>query len=160
MTRRPNKSRYAILGILMLGPRSGYDIKKFFDRTVANFWNESYGQIYPILKRLAAEGLVEKSIEKQAGKPDRHIYTITGEGRNEMREWLMTPVGPQIGRQFHKPAPLIADVFSQRRISQQHRRLATAPFRLFEFQPSLVGVQGLERFPQGPDIPRNSEFRH
>jgi DNA-binding PadR family transcriptional regulator len=98
MAVKRNKSRYAILGILLLGPRSGYDIKKFFERTVANFWSESYGQIYPILKRLTAEGRVEKSIQKQAGKPDRHIYTITAEGRSEMREWLLTPVGRQVGR--------------------------------------------------------------
>jgi DNA-binding PadR family transcriptional regulator len=98
MAVKQNKSRYAILGILLLGPRSGYDIKKFFDRTVTNFWNESYGQIYPILKRLAAEGLVEKSIQRQVGKPDRHIYTITGTGRDEIKQWLLTPVDRQVGR--------------------------------------------------------------
>lgn len=93
-----NKSRFAILGILTLGPKSGYDIKKFFDKSVARFWNESYGQIYPLLKRLAAEKLVEKTIQKQEGKPDRHIYTITATGRAEMKKWLLLPVGPQIGR--------------------------------------------------------------
>ena len=98
MARSQNKSRYAILGILLLGPRSGYDIKKFFERTIGNFWNESYGQIYPILRRLAADKLVEKSIEKQVGKPDRHVYTITTAGQNEMRQWLQRPVSRHIGR--------------------------------------------------------------
>lgn len=50
------------------------------------------------MKQLAAEGLVEKSIQKQTGKPDRHIYTIAAEGRSEMKEWLLTPVGRQVGR--------------------------------------------------------------
>jgi len=98
MVMKHNRSRYAILGILTLGPGTGYDIKKFFDKSVAKFWNESYGQIYPLLRRLAAEKFVKKTVQKQDGKPDRHIYTITAKGREEIKKWLLTPVGPQIGR--------------------------------------------------------------
>ena len=98
MVMKRNKSWYAILGILTLGPRTGYDIKKFFDKSVAKFWNESYGQIYPLLKRLAVEKFVKKTVRKQVGRPDRHIYTITAKGREEIKKWLLTPVMPQIGR--------------------------------------------------------------
>jgi DNA-binding PadR family transcriptional regulator len=97
-TVKKNKSKYAILGILSFGPRSGYDIKKFYEQSVASFWSESYGQIYPILKRLAQEGLATKSIQKQEGKPDRHIYAITEKGREELRRWLVEPIGRHIGR--------------------------------------------------------------
>jgi PadR family transcriptional regulator AphA len=92
------KSKYAILGILSLGPISGYDIKKVFQRSVANFWNESYGQIYPLLRTLVAEGLATRSIEKQLRKPDRHIYAITDKGLEELQRWLIEPVKDQIGR--------------------------------------------------------------
>jgi DNA-binding PadR family transcriptional regulator len=95
---KETKSKYAILGILSLGPISGYDIKKVFQRSVANFWNESYGQIYPLLRTLVAEGLATRSIEKQLGKPDRHIYGITGKGFEELQRWLIEPVKDQIGR--------------------------------------------------------------
>jgi len=95
---KETKSKYAILGILGLGPMSGYDIRKVFQRSVANFWNESYGQIYPLLKTLVAEGLATGSIQKQLGKPDRHIYAITGKGVEELQRWLMEPVKDQIGR--------------------------------------------------------------
>jgi len=95
---KETKSKYAILGILSLGPISGYDIKKVFQRSVANFWNESYGQIYPLLRTLVAEGLATRSIEKQLGRPDRHIYAITGKGFEELQRWLMEPVKDQIGR--------------------------------------------------------------
>ena len=93
-----NKSKYAILGILSFGRMSGYDIKKFYEQSVASFWNESYGQIYPILKRLAQEGLATKSIQKQEGKPDRHIYAITEKGRDELQRWLIEPIGRHVGR--------------------------------------------------------------
>jgi DNA-binding PadR family transcriptional regulator len=95
---KKNKSKYAVLGILSFGPMSGYDIKKFYEQSVASFWNESYGQIYPILKRLAQEGLATKSIQRQKGRPDRHIYAITESGRRHLRQWLVEPTGRQIGR--------------------------------------------------------------
>jgi len=95
---KKNKSKYAILGILSLGPISGYDIKKVFQRSVANFWNESYGQIYPLLRTLVAEGFATKSIKKQFGKPDRHTYALTDKGFEELQQWLIEPVKDQIGR--------------------------------------------------------------
>ena len=95
---KKSKTRFAVLGILSYGPMSGYDIKKFYGQSVAGFWSESYGQIYPILKRLAGEGLATKSVRKQEGKPDRHIYAITEKGREELQHWLVEPTGRHIGR--------------------------------------------------------------
>ena len=95
---KKSKTRFAVLGILSYGPMSGYDIKKFYEKNVAGFWSESYGQIYPILKRLAQEGLATRSVQKQQGKPDRHIYAITEKGHEELRQWLVEPTGRHIGR--------------------------------------------------------------
>lgn len=81
-----------------MGPMSGYDIKKKFETIASNFWNESYGQIYPILKRLNAERLATRTIEKQVGKPDRHIYELTPQGHEELMEWLKEPVDRHVGR--------------------------------------------------------------
>jgi PadR family transcriptional regulator, regulatory protein AphA len=88
---RSSTSRFAILGVLGFGPMSGYDVKKLIERSIAHFWNESYGQIYPILNRLAAEGLAERRREKQRGKPDRQIYSLTDKGRLEVARWLAVP---------------------------------------------------------------------
>ncbi|MCP4021644.1 MAG: PadR family transcriptional regulator [Desulfobacteraceae bacterium] len=93
-----NKTRYAILGLLNTGPMSGYDIKKHFEQIASNFWSESYGQIYPILKRLDTDGLATRAIEKQVGKPDRHIYTLTSKGQDELMVWLKQPVERHVGR--------------------------------------------------------------
>ena len=95
---KKSKTRFAVLGILSYGPMSGYDIKKFYTQNVAGFWSESYGQIYPILKRLATEGLATRSVHKQEGKPDRHIYAITPKGHEELQQWLVEPTDRHIGR--------------------------------------------------------------
>jgi PadR family transcriptional regulator, regulatory protein AphA len=82
----------ALLGLLSLGPMSGYDIRQLISRSIGHFWNESYGQIYPGLKRLAAAGLAEKKTERQKGRPDRHLYSLTTAGRKQLQEWLKLPV--------------------------------------------------------------------
>jgi DNA-binding PadR family transcriptional regulator len=86
-----NTTRYAVLGMLSAGPRSGYDVKKAVDGSIAHFWSESFGQIYPILRRLAADGLVVRRRQARRGKPDRHVYSITARGLEHLRAWLAVP---------------------------------------------------------------------
>ena len=92
------KSRYAILGMLSICPMSGYDIKKTIEESISNFWSESYGQIYPVLKRLVADDLVTKTVEIQSGKPDRHVYKLTKKGRQELQRWLSGGIVPKVQR--------------------------------------------------------------
>jgi DNA-binding PadR family transcriptional regulator len=89
---RENKTRYALLGLLAISPMSGYDMKTVIGKSLIHFWNESYGQIYPILKQLESEGLAVKSVVEQEGKPDRNVYTITEKGREAFEGWLGRPV--------------------------------------------------------------------
>ena len=95
---KEGKSKYAILGMLSIEPMSGYDIKKEVENSISNFWTESYGQIYPVLKNLIAEKLVTKTVESEAGKPDRHVYSLTATGRKELRRWLRQGFAPKIQR--------------------------------------------------------------
>ncbi|MDA1192483.1 MAG: PadR family transcriptional regulator [Candidatus Poribacteria bacterium] len=89
---RKNTTKYAILGMLSFGPRSGYDIKQKIEQSVRHFWSESYGQIYPILRRLVDEGLATKTTEPQETRPDRHVYEITKKGERELEVWLTEPI--------------------------------------------------------------------
>ena len=91
---RENKTKYAVLGLLTYAPLSGYDIRRIYEQSLGNFWSESYGAIYPILKRLEEEGLATREVQRQAGKPDRNVYTITDLGREEMHRWLAQPPEP------------------------------------------------------------------
>ena len=77
-----------ILGLLSLSPRSGYDIKTVVDRSTRFFWAASYGQIYPELKRLEREGLVEGE-DRPSGGRSRRVYTLTEQGREALHEWLL-----------------------------------------------------------------------
>ena len=52
-----------ILGLLTWRPLSGYDLKVTIERSLGNFWSESYGQIYPQLTQLAQDGLIEPEAE-------------------------------------------------------------------------------------------------
>ncbi|MGO0060829.1 PadR family transcriptional regulator [Brevibacillus fluminis] len=90
---RENKSRYAVLGMLSVHSMSGYDIKKQIEKGIGNFWSEGYAQIYPILKQLEEEGLAICEVERQEGKPDRKVYTITETGRAVFMRWLTEPIG-------------------------------------------------------------------
>jgi PadR family transcriptional regulator AphA len=80
----------AVLGLLALRRRSGYEIKQTIDRTTRFFWNASYGQIYPELRRLAAAGLVEGEAAPR-GQRARTVYGLTEEGRRRLDEWLREP---------------------------------------------------------------------
>ena len=85
-------SERALLGLLSMGARSGYDLRQLIPKSIGHFWSESYGQIYPALKRMTALKLVDKKTERGKGRPDRHVYSLTERGREELGEWLKAPV--------------------------------------------------------------------
>ena len=88
---RKNMSRYVLLGLLDMRPMTGYDIKKILEISFSDVWSESYGNIYPTLQRFLQSGLAEKTVERQEGKPDRIVYHITPQGREELIQWLKKP---------------------------------------------------------------------
>jgi DNA-binding PadR family transcriptional regulator len=90
MTPR-NPTEFAILGLLAEEPRSGYDIKKEVEERLGHFWSESYGHIYPMLRRLLERDLVEKAVERQEGRPDRNVYSLTDDGRRALGDWFAEP---------------------------------------------------------------------
>jgi PadR family transcriptional regulator, regulatory protein AphA len=92
---REKASRYAILGMLNLGNKSGYDIKKAIAISTANFWKESDGNIYPALKKLVEEGSVRPVGSKQASGRQRQVYKITEAGQLTLKEWLVQPSAPR-----------------------------------------------------------------
>ena len=46
------------LGLLSLGPRSGYEIKQMFEGPLSDFYSLSFGTIYPTLNNLQADKYV------------------------------------------------------------------------------------------------------
>jgi PadR family transcriptional regulator AphA len=88
-------SRYAVLGMLSMGFKTGYSMKKHVEGNLGHYWSESYGQIYPVLRQLVDAGLATCTEERRKGKPRRNLYEINRSGRKELREWLAVPPEPQ-----------------------------------------------------------------
>ncbi|MCX7125514.1 MAG: PadR family transcriptional regulator [Gammaproteobacteria bacterium] len=88
MRTRENKTKYAILGMLSFAPKSGYEISKAIKNSTAFFWSESDGQLYPLLKRLSEEKMIQHVEEKVSGKRAKKMYEITKEGKAALVEWL------------------------------------------------------------------------
>jgi PadR family transcriptional regulator AphA len=98
VAKRSSSGPEILLGLLTIAPMSGYGLRQAICGSVGHFWNESHGQIYPNLRRLAAEGFVKGRTQRQKGKPARRIYSITEKGRDRLRSWLKVPPQPEIPR--------------------------------------------------------------
>ena len=90
----------AVLGLLAQGERSGYELAKLAERSVAYLWTPSRSQIYKVLPRLVAAGFARVRDVEQHGRPDKALHSITTEGREELRDWLdhvdEEPAGGQV----------------------------------------------------------------
>jgi DNA-binding PadR family transcriptional regulator len=146
------RSKYAMLGMLSIRPMSGYDIKKAVEGSINYFWTESYGQIYPMLKSLVAERLVTKTVKKQGGRPDRHVYALTARGHKELQTWLAGRVMPTVERNelllklfFGEESSITVNV----KHIEEYRKLQT------ELHKAITAVERTIRsqHPEGPDAP-------
>lgn len=90
---RSRSTPYAVLGLLGLGPASGYDIRKEIASSIGHFWSESYGQIYPALRDLTRLGLIQAR-GAAAGGRERRVYAITAKGRRALEAWRAVPPRP------------------------------------------------------------------
>lgn len=79
-----------MLGMLRLGARSGYAIKKTADLSTKYFWPTSLAQVYPELARLEDAGLVSRSDDPH-GARTRSAYKLTGAGETALLTWLRSP---------------------------------------------------------------------
>lgn len=77
-----------ILSNLLAGPSYGYEIKKNVARFVGGALAINNNALYPALRKFEQMGAVEKAVEHQEGKPDRHLYRATDLGREIFGEML------------------------------------------------------------------------
>ncbi len=120
------RTAYVVLGILAIeSGQSGYEIRKTIEGTVGFFWGESYGQLYPTLKKLTADVLITARKPKSG---TRQEYSITPAGRAALAKWLALPYRDDPPRdEFllklffgHEAAPSIA-LAHLRDFQQKHR---------------------------------------
>lgn len=96
--------KYAILGLLNYSDMHGYQIKKHIERNFGHMWSINFGQVYPSLKNLKEEGLINmvEVAPSDNGGPRKKLYSITDEGANEFSQWLA---------EFPQKPILIRDLF-------------------------------------------------
>jgi DNA-binding PadR family transcriptional regulator len=152
MAKRSSSSMEVLLGLLTIAPMSGYDLGQAIRTSVGFFWNESYGQIYPNLKLLAAEGLVTAKTEQQIGKPERRVYSITKKGRKRLAAWLEVKPQPEIARN-----ELLLKLFFGAQISPeisiQHVERMVESERVFLREFKRIELEEISKSEQYPDAP-------
>lgn len=90
------QGRDVILGLLNEQERTGYEIKEMIETRLKYFFDGTVGMIYPTLKKLEKEGKVEKRVVIQESKPNKNIYTITDDGRQEFSDYLSSSTNEEI----------------------------------------------------------------
>lgn len=81
-----------ILGELMEGPHSGYDLHNAMQVSLGRHRKISYGVIYPLLEKLAAKSLLEITTTERTDGKSKKIATITEIGKRRFFELMKMPV--------------------------------------------------------------------
>ncbi len=77
-----------ILSILSKKDMYGYELSEYISQKI----DIADGTVYPILRKLKADGFVKTYLSEESGGPPRKYYSITQTGLNEFQEdsaeWL------------------------------------------------------------------------
>ncbi|MFI9747700.1 PadR family transcriptional regulator [Streptomyces sp. NPDC052494] len=86
--------KHAVLAALLEGEASGYDLAKIFDVSVANFWAATAQQLYRELERLAEAGLITARVVEQERRPNKRMFSLTEQGRQDLYAYTSAPPRP------------------------------------------------------------------
>lgn len=84
--------RYALLALLRVGPLSGYELQKQFSQSVGHVWHAPDSQIYPELRKMEGEGLIEGERQTRGERGMRLVYHVTDAGHEAFLTWMQTPL--------------------------------------------------------------------
>ncbi|MBI5963714.1 MAG: PadR family transcriptional regulator [Chloroflexi bacterium] len=66
----------------------GYQIAKLLEESGPEIPMMKQGTLYPVLRSLEENGLLESMVEPSVSGPPRRYYKITADGRAALTEWL------------------------------------------------------------------------
>lgn len=78
---------YLMLGMVRLGARSGYAIKKAADTSTRFFWPTSLAAVYPELARLEQGGMLSRHDDPRGARA-RSAYHLSKRGEEALIAWL------------------------------------------------------------------------
>ncbi|MFL5825256.1 MAG: PadR family transcriptional regulator [Thermoleophilaceae bacterium] len=89
---RLSATSYAVLGFVRyLGEATPYDLKRFLERSIENFWPVPHTTFYAEPTRLAGAGYLTES--QESGGRRRKTYKITEKGERALDEWVAVTDG-------------------------------------------------------------------
>src|SRR5262245_66419091 len=91
-SRRGGQSlRYALLAVVSQYPEGvhGYALKRQCERVLGNFWQLNFGEVYRVLDRLAADGLIAPV--RPGAETSRKLYRITDKGQRSLDDFITVP---------------------------------------------------------------------
>ncbi|MBP1929806.1 DNA-binding PadR family transcriptional regulator [Methanolinea mesophila] len=100
-----------ILHALDTRPGTGYDLLKEIEEKTGGQWVPSKGTLYPVLKQLEEERLIELS---ETGSRAKNIYVLTPKGRKTLAHIKEHRRGP--GEKLVVYQTLLAEIFGQEKI--------------------------------------------
>lgn len=81
-----------LLGMISVQRTYGHELVKAIKISRADKWvSLSDKHVYYVLRKLASEGLLTESEEREGNTPPRKVYEITPAGRERLREMLQAP---------------------------------------------------------------------
>ena len=84
-------TEYALLGVLMSGPKHGYEILQSLETGLGPAWSVSTSQLYVLLKRLDKEGWVSSTVETQDTRPAKRVFSLMPTAEQKFLNWLRSP---------------------------------------------------------------------
>ena len=127
--------KHGILGLLNYGDMTGYEIKEVFACSLNYFWTAQTSQIYRELQTIEKKGWAQSTQIEQQGKPDKKVFHITDEGKNELLHWLAFGDSG-----FSMRTPLLMKIFFMGELKKEESILFFENFRN-EMGRYLEGLQ-------------------
>ena len=148
--------QYALLVSLAEQEATGYELTRRFDKSLGFFWRATHQQIYRVLAGMAQEGLLTVREEKQAGKPDRRVYSLTPEGRSALVEHSRRRVGWEPvrntfavkvrGLPFSDAEAVLTEIREQRELHREQLAYYEANCAKNYPDPSVLDADDLPRY--------------
>ena len=131
---------FAILGLLLEGPRHGYELKRALGEL--GFWKVSFGSLYPALRRLEKRG----AIEATGGTGRRKAYAITDSGMETFDTLLQAdPDASETERAFQVRLAFLGHLPKERRVKVLEDRRTRLSQQLKTARETLVDARSARK---------------
>ncbi|HOD12328.1 MAG TPA: PadR family transcriptional regulator [Candidatus Omnitrophota bacterium] len=135
------------LGLLMEGPKHGYEIKRQIEEELFPFLGLKIKSIYYPLKKMEKLGLISKDSGREGNFPEKFVYSITPKGK-KIFDHLLTESFLSIERPyFNIDLSLYFLPYVDKKIAQ--RRLRARVIFLKRIQRDLDSIEKNLKSPSG-----------